>query len=147
MNTGDNIEVDGIRYWIKDADARVAYVTNFPKDNNYTGNVVVPSTVEKDGVTYQVKKVGNNTFMNAASLEAVTLPASIEDVKTKSFEGCASLNSITCLAVTPPLLAADAIPEDVARHVTLLVPKESYDKYAEAPGWKEFRVRGGMFPL
>ena len=147
VNTGDNIEVDGIRYWIKDADARVAYVTNFPKDNNYTGNVVVPSTVEKDGVTYQVKKVGNNTFMNAASLEAVTLPASIEDVKTKSFEGCASLNSITCLAVTPPLLAADAIPEDVARHVTLLVPKESYDKYAEAPGWKEFRVRGGMFPL
>lgn len=147
VDTGDNIEVDGIRYWIKDASARVAYVTNFPKDNKYTGKVVVPSTVEKDGVTYQVKKVGNYTFMNAASLEAVTLPASIEDVKTKSFEGCTALNSITSLAVTPPLLAADAIPVDVARHVTLFVPKEAIDKYAEAPGWKEFKVRGGMLPI
>ena len=137
IDTGNNVEVDGIRYWIKDAAAKIAYVTNLPKGRSYSGEVVIPSTVQIGGDTYQVKKVGNYTFSHCNSLTAVTLPASIEEVKDMAFEGSTDVKTVTCLATTPPALGKNAVT-DMAPRATLVVPQSSVDKYANAEGWKSF---------
>lgn len=133
---GDNILVNGIRYWVKDAAKRVVYVTGHP--NKYKGEIIIPATVQYNGVTCNVTKVGKYAFDRCQELTAVTLPSSIVDVKDKAFYGCTSLNRVTCYAATPPVVGTDAIPQALGNRATLVVPRVS-TLYSTAAGWNVFK--------
>ena len=44
------------------------YVTSSQVDGGYTGDVVIPSTVEYEGRTYSVTSIGTSAFYNCTSL-------------------------------------------------------------------------------
>ena len=65
--------------------------------NTYTGNVVIPESVEHEGKTYPVTSVAPGAFMNCLGLTSVTLPASIRTLGRNAFYNCRSLESVRIL--------------------------------------------------
>lgn len=79
-----------------------------------------------------LKTIDNNAFRGTA-LTQLTLPASIQSLGEKIVEKC-KMQSITCLAVTPPVLKK--ISE---KKTTLYVPASSVEAYKQAKPWKDFK--------
>ena len=51
--------------------------------------MVIPSSVEYDGITYTVTSIGAQAFMNCKSLTAVTIPSSVIAIDGSAFSGSA----------------------------------------------------------
>lgn len=85
-------EVDGICYdaWEYDNTAGVIYNEN----NEYTGNVVIPSTVTYEGTQYSVTGIYSEAFNNCTKLSSITIPKSITDIGIPVFSGCSALSTI-----------------------------------------------------
>jgi hypothetical protein len=56
-------------------------------------NIIVPSSVEIKGNTYQVVGVANHGFQNL-NIDSITLPASVKEIGKKAFSGCSHLSEI-----------------------------------------------------
>ncbi len=65
---------------------------------NYTGNVVIPSTVTYNTVVYDVKRIAYSAFSGCAGLTSVQIPNSITSIQAYAFVGCTGLTSF----VFPP---------------------------------------------
>ena len=57
------------------------------------GEIVIPSTVVNEDVTYTVTLITGNAFYNTA-ITSVTIPASVDSIGSRAFESCASLTNI-----------------------------------------------------
>ena len=64
-------------------------------DNEYSGEVIIPSTVTLNGTTYSVTSIGDGAFRNCSSLTSVTIPNSVTSIGDGAFSGCSSLTSVT----------------------------------------------------
>ena len=60
----------------------------------YTGNVVIPKSVEHNGVTYNVTSINSQAFYNCSGLTSVTIPNSVTSIGGKAFLGCSGLTSV-----------------------------------------------------
>lgn len=67
-------EIDGINYYIltKGSYAEVAF-----KSSGYTGDIVIPSQIEYEGVTCTVTAIRNSTFYYESSLNSVSIPNTV----------------------------------------------------------------------
>lgn len=96
-------QIDGIYYDIYDY--RAAYgdgapyyakVTNRDQNyNSYSGEVVIPATVEYNGTEYAVTSIGSNAFYASSSLTAVSIPNSVTEIGGSAFKDCTGLTSVT----------------------------------------------------
>ena len=77
--------IDGIYYNLI-PEEMVAEVTS--GDNKYTGEISIPSSIEKDGVTYIVSSIGNYAFIGCTGLTSVTIPNSVTIIGGDAFYGC-----------------------------------------------------------
>lgn len=59
-----------------------------------TGDLVIPTEVTNDGVTYSVTEIENSTFEGCDSLTSITIPSSIIEVGYAAFKNCSALTSI-----------------------------------------------------
>ena len=59
-----------------------------------SGEFIIPSSVEYDGVTYSVTSFGDAAF-NDCGLTSVTIPSSFTSISAQAFEGCSGLTSVT----------------------------------------------------
>ena len=92
-------EVDGIWYNF-DSSAKTASVTyrgpsSSSYDNEYSGSVVIPSSVTYNGTTYGVTSIGYQAFRYCTSLTSVTIPNSVTSIGESAFEYCTGLTSVT----------------------------------------------------
>ena len=92
-------EVDGI-YYNRNADKKsvtVTYRGNYCDEysNEYSGNVVIPSTVTYLVNTYYVTSIGERAFMGCIGLKSITIPNSVTSIGERAFEYCSGLTSIT----------------------------------------------------
>ncbi|MBR5117982.1 MAG: leucine-rich repeat domain-containing protein [Muribaculaceae bacterium] len=88
----------------------------------------LPSVELPEGLT----TIANNAF-RGTSLTLLTLPASIQSLGEKIVEKC-KMQSITCLAVTPP-----ALKKISEKKTPLYVPASSVEAYKRAKSWKDFK--------
>ena len=92
MVNAEVVEIDGIYYNLI-TKGNVAEVTQNP--NKYTGNVVIPSSVVYNDVTYSVTSIGMNAFGGCIGLTTITIPNSVTSIGSGAFSGCSSLTSVT----------------------------------------------------
>ena len=97
-------------------------------ENAFRDCKLLPSVELPEGLT----SIDNNAF-RGTSLSLLTLPASIQVIGEKIVEKC-KMQSITCLAVNPPVLKK--ISE---KKTTLYVPSSSVEAYKQAKPWKDFK--------
>lgn len=62
--------------------------------NEYTGNIVIPKSVEYDGNTYPVTSIGESAFYNCSDLTSVTIPNSVTSIGSHAFDYCLDLTSV-----------------------------------------------------
>ena len=102
--TGENVydfEVDGIYYKIMNNEAYVTYqnVTYVSHDpdiytSDYTGDVVIPSSVTYNGQTYTVTGINSHAFEGCWTLTGVTIPNTVTTISFDAFKNCSGLTSI-----------------------------------------------------
>ena len=61
---------------------------------SYTGSITIPATVEYEGDTYTVTRIGGNAFSFCSGLTEITLPETIETIGALAFSWCRNLKSI-----------------------------------------------------
>ena len=64
-------------------------------NNHVSGDVVIPSSVEHNNVTYSVTSIGEYAFKNCSGLTSVTIPNSVTSIGERAFYGCSGLTSVT----------------------------------------------------
>lgn len=83
-----DFEVDGIYYKISGTEA---YVTS---GNGYSGEIVIPESVNYNGTSYSVTRIDNRAFHGCNGVTSVVLPNTITDIGDYAFTR-ASLSSLT----------------------------------------------------
>src|SRR5690554_812831 len=92
VNNGDtiyyNITSDTVPYTVE-----VTY--KIQSDSmNYSGAIIIPSTVTYDTLTYTVTGVGYGAFFNSKGLTSVVLSDSIVSIYPYAFKDCISITSV-----------------------------------------------------
>ena len=87
-----------------------------------------------------ITQLNDFTLKNCIALEKVTLPASLTRLGYGVFTNCTTINSLYCLAQTPPETIDHAQFYQVNQGLcTLYVPSGTSEKYNSAPAWKVFK--------
>ena len=74
----------------------VTYYSETAASNNHvSGDVVIPSTVEHNNVTYSVTYIGNLAFYGCSGLTSVTIPNSVTSIRDGAFRVCSGLTSVS----------------------------------------------------
>ena len=69
-------------------------VTQYGNNIYYTGEVVIPESVEYRGETYPVTSIGVYAFKYCSELTSVTLPNCVTSIGESAFQGCSKLTSV-----------------------------------------------------
>lgn len=86
--------VDGIAYGFVSNDSTAVQVEPISKTEYYTGDIVVPATVEHDGKSYNVTAIGMHAFTFSSGMTSIELPSSIKTIEPGAFMNCYGLTSI-----------------------------------------------------
>lgn len=73
--------------------------------------------------------IGANAFYEFTSLQEITLPASVNQIESFAFYGCANLRDVRCLPTTPPTLSANDVFSACHEDLTICVPEQSLALY------------------
>ena len=91
-------KINGIYYDFDTSDktAMVTFLSSDPTVNRdaYSGDIVIPSKVTDDGVTYNVTGIRNSAFYYCSGLTSVTIPNSVTSLGGFAFGYCSSLQSV-----------------------------------------------------
>ena len=85
------VEIDGINY---DLDLEVKQATVVSKSGRYSGEVVIPESVEHEGAAYSVTSIGDWAFQYCDGLTSVTIPNSVTSIGDDAFFYCSGLTSV-----------------------------------------------------
>ncbi len=88
--------IDGIYYNFSGSKASVTFKErqNYNPISDYSGAVVIPSSVNYNGRNYYVTSIGNSAFISCTGLSSITIPNSVTSIGHNAFWGCNSLTSI-----------------------------------------------------
>lgn len=86
-------------YALNEDEVSIHYVTTNANEvsvasGNYSGRVVIPSSVDYEGTTYAVTGIQMLAFSSKPALTSVVIPASVYEIGEQAFLGCESLNEV-----------------------------------------------------
>lgn len=171
-----HVLVDGI-YYNFDVENKTATVTNNGSDepwNNpsYTGDVVIPASVEYEGYTFNVVAIGESAFnmcwevtsviipegvvrieteaFAECEFNSITLPTSIQSIASYAFNyGMMPINNITLLSPTPPTIGDRAFGYTYSEYdemtCTIHIPCGTLETYLAGEGWAPLSTQDGLY--
>ena len=95
-----NAKIDGI-YYNLGSGATVTYKSSKQGPNgmeyysDYSGDLVIPSKITYNDVTYKVKGISKFAFYNCKDLTNITIPNSVTSIGERAFYSCENLSSLT----------------------------------------------------
>ena len=81
-----DVKIDGI-YYNLNSEGKTAEVTT-KWDDNYSGEVIIPSSITVEGQEYTVASIGGYAFKNCSGLTSVTIPNSVTSIGQDAFYYC-----------------------------------------------------------
>ena len=171
-----HVLVDGI-YYNFDVENKTATVTNNGSDEpwsnpSYTGDVVIPASVEYEGYTFNVVAIGERAFNMCwevtsviipegvvrieteafadCGFKEITLPTSIQSIGSRAFNyGAGIINHITLLATTPPTIGDRAFGYTYSEYdemtCTIHIPCGTLETYLAGEGWTPLSTQDGLY--
>lgn len=137
--TSEKFALDGIQYtlWVRE---NTAEIVGFDVTDGFTGQVSIPSTVTKDGTSFDVTRIGDFAFSKCENLTSVTIPESISFIGASAFSGC-MLENIFVKNTATHLNERSFSPASY-NHAMLYIPKDSWS-YAVYYGdfWRFINIR------
>ena len=103
----------------------------------YSEKLVIPATVEHEGVSYIVTAIADSAFAYHDELKYVALPVNITSIGDAAFAHCTGLNSFMVQSVVPPEASPTAFDHANA-HLLLTVPCGSLALYEDILEWLYF---------
>ena len=85
MMVNASVKIDGINYDL-DESKKEATVSN--NGNDYSGNIVIPSSIIYDEMTYSVTSIGNYAFEDCTRLTSITIPNNVTSIGYSAFYDC-----------------------------------------------------------
>jgi hypothetical protein len=86
------VEIDGIFYNL-DSSMKTAEVTKW-QENQYNGEITIPSSVTYKGTEYHVTRIGDFAFHRCQGLTAIHFPDGLTNIGVYAFKDCANLKEI-----------------------------------------------------
>ena len=171
-----HVLVDGI-YYNFDVENKTATVTYNGSDDpwnnpSYTGDVVIPATVNYEGVTFEVLTIGQYAFFLAYEVTSVSIPEGVVRIETEAFADCGFkeitlptsiqsidnhafnygmgiINHITLLATTPPTIGDRAFGYTYSEYegmtCTIHIPCGTLETYLAGEGWTPLSTQDGLY--
>ena len=162
FNTSQRYTIDNMGYYL-DQDHKVAACTGLQVQDADVTDLVIPSTVRYNGVTYAVVALYDNRY-NQNKVRTLTLPrtlrhindgglsdyraitdleipANVERMGDYIVNDCPQLQRIKVNAEVPPTLGSlgvDSYYEDgytAYRHLRIVIPRESFHAYRLVSAW------------
>lgn len=92
-----DFEVDGIFYNITSSvepyTVEVTYETT--SYNSYSGDVIIPESVNDNSITYTVSSIGKFAYRMSSNLTSIFIPSSISSIGDYAFNSCSQLNTVS----------------------------------------------------
>ena len=105
-------------------------VTGNPGGGKYSGDVVVPGTVEYDGITYTVKGVGNRAFELCGDLRKVTISEGIYKIGAYAFYYCGNLERVILPSTLDVIDASNPVFTGCSKlEIITTAPREGQEDY------------------
>ena len=171
-----HVLVDGI-YYNFDIAKKVATVTYNGSDDpwnnpSYSGDVVIPATVNYEGMTFEVLTIGQYAFFFAYEVTSVSIPEGVVHIETEAFAECGFkeitlptsiqsignhafnygmgiINHITLLAPTPPIVGDRAFGYTYSEYegmtCTIHIPCGTLETYLAGEGWAPLSTQDGLY--
>lgn len=90
-----DFEKDGIYYNLSQDGNRAVVTYSSLQSNSYSGDVVIPATVEYQSRELTVRQIDNLAFVACGGLKSVTLGENVVMIGTQAFSHCTGLQSVT----------------------------------------------------
>ena len=87
-------EIGGLWYELV-SKTKEATVIQYKNSVKYSGNIVIPETVEYDDTEFSVTSIGDGTFSGCWGMTSVTVPGRVTSIGNSAFRDCSSLTSVT----------------------------------------------------
>ena len=88
-----SVNIDGINYNLNSS-SKTAEVAHWKTGQKYAGDIVIPSTVTRNNVEYNVTSIAGSAFFRCAELTSITITKSVATIGQNAFKGCAGLTSV-----------------------------------------------------
>ena len=129
----NNCNAQGILFTLNPT-AKTATVGNGSSSNNNSGYygaqmgaVVIPDTVIKDGVTYQVIGINQRAFYRNSHVTSVTIGANVSSVIPSAFAGCTSLKEIIVDSGNQYFCSCEGVLYDIGKLYLYVYPAQKAD--------------------
>ncbi|MBR2193633.1 MAG: leucine-rich repeat protein [Bacteroidaceae bacterium] len=108
-------------------------------DDEYKGEIIIPSAITYEGNTYPVTAIGEGAFQGCAELITVHIPASVTSIQDRAFLDCKRLTSIFYnLPASEVFPISETTFLNVNPMIILNVPGPSRLAFRREKGWASF---------
>lgn len=84
------VTIDGIKYDVVKKGKHAEVISDC-----YQGDIVIPPTIEYEGVTCNVEAIAAKAFSECEKLTSVSIPSSVTSIGSGAFYQCSSLTSVS----------------------------------------------------
>ena len=93
MTQKSGIKLNGIYYSLNAETMQATVIESY--DGGYSGDIVIPESVNYNGTAYSVTSIGYAAFLDCSALISVSIPNSVTSIGGSAFAYCKGLISVT----------------------------------------------------